>query len=561
MDNRMPSIAPPLQPPLSGSTKILCYTAAALVPLAYLFLYSPYGMDTTDIGYFYGFPWRLLQGEFPYRDFYYINPPVAISWHALWMFLTPETWNVLAGRAGFLLEMLLTSWLTTLYLNRVFALERLGLPLSLLATTGFVFAVHSFPHMPWHTIDGIFFSSVALYAGISGHPFIAGFFAVLPSLCKQSFTLVPLGLALSFWFLRPRKREVIFFISAAGLTFLAYRLILQQAGAWDAFVFMTTAPLNFSEALDSGIFIYLRQPWWIPALAALPFLGLRLAKKDVPDWLQPIPVYLFLLAMRYIVKTHMEQRWIGYGESWPMFCVILGGLCLLFPRRNLLPWLRDTESPHPLLRCVAGLGAPLLVAWSVGISGGYKVPAFFAVPLIFALLVLHARLGGRPLRAAVTALVLGLVMFRAGYEYPYVFPSRPMPRASLTFNAGDIFPKASGIYVDKEMYEELRELRLLRERYGPGYKTMPGFTMAYYLTGDKPAFPADWLMDWSISNQPDKLYQILLEKDLTVFMEKDQMDMEQADGYERNRYTIPQRVRKTWTVIDETPHFLVMRKP
>ena len=137
-----------------------------------------------------------------------------------------------------------------------------------------------------------------------------------------------------------------------------------------------------------------------------------------------------------------------------------------------------------------------------------------------------------------------------------------MPRATLTFNAGDIYPKASGVYVDRDMYERLQELRMLREKYGPGYKALPGFPLAYYLNGDQPAFPCEWVHDWAINNEADKVYQLLVDKDITVFMERDQMDILYPDAaYTRTKYSVPHKVRTTWRVVEETPHFVVMKRP
>ena len=91
------------------------WAAAVLTPLAYLLFYTPYGMDTTDFGYFYGYAWRILEGQVPYRDFYYIKPALPLYWHAFWMWLTPENVNVLAGKAGFVAGMLAASWFAALF--------------------------------------------------------------------------------------------------------------------------------------------------------------------------------------------------------------------------------------------------------------------------------------------------------------------------------------------------------------------------------------------------------------------------------------------------------------
>lgn len=554
----------------------IAWPLALLVPLAYLWFYTPYGMDTTDFGFFYGYPWRILQGEIPYRDFYYINPSFPLFWHAFWLKVTPEHWGVLGGKAGFVAAMLAASWMLTLFLGKTFDLERMGVPAPLLATAGFVWGVHAFAHVPWHTVDGIFFAAAALWTGGAGHPLLAGLLACLSALTKQSYFFVPLGVATCLFFLRPRKREALYTLAAALLGWLAWWAFLRHVGAWDAFRNLTSKPLDIAEALEAGIFIYLRQEWWLPALASVPWLAWFAARRfapatlsalrlpsTLPQLLQPGILYLWLIAVRYVHEVFAVRSWTGFGESWPTLWLVLGGVCVLLPATVLRPWLRDAQAqgPHALLRAATALGAPLLVAWSAGISGGYKTPALCALPLLFAFLLVHARLGGKAALAAWTALVLGLIMFRAGYEYPYTFPIKQLARAHLIYDAGEVFPKASGVMVDKDMYETLRELKELRARYGKNYRVLPGFPHAYYLTGDAPAFPSEWLLDWQIVNQFDKVYQELVDRDITVFMLRDQMDTEQADGYARAGYTVPQMVRKRWRIVEETPHFVVMRPP
>lgn len=539
----------------------LPWAVAVLVPAAYLVLYTPYGMDTTDFGYFYGYAWRILDGQMPYRDFSYIKPALPLYWHALWLRLTPEHLGVLAGKAGFLATMLAASWCAAAYLGRIFRLNSLGLPLPLLATCGFVWGVHSFPHMPWHTADGVLFAGGALLAGVSGWPLVAGLLAGCAMLCKQSFLLVPPAVVALVWLERASGRKAFRCVAGWLGALAAAWLFLRAGGALEAFSRMTTGQLDIREALDAGIYIYFRQNWLFPLIAAAPWLAGRFFGRRLPAWLFPAYVYLALLTAWYVREVISKEGWIGYGISWPMLFMVLGGVCALFPRVFLVRWLRDAQSSLPRLRAAAGLGAGLVAAWSVAISGGYKVPAFFAVPLLFSFFAVHARLGGSVRPLAWAALAAGLVMFGTGYQYPYVFPERPMPRASLIHDAGSVYPRATGVMVDADMLGRLAELKALRAKYGPAYKTLPGFSFAYYLNGDKPVYGSDWLIDWEINGEVDRLYQELLDKKLTVFMERDQMDAERADAYDRAGYGVPQRVRRHWHVVEETPHFVVFQPP
>lgn len=544
---------------------------AFLVPAAYAVFYAPYGMDTTDFGYFYGQPWRILQGEVPYRDFAYITPPVALYWHAFWLRVTPDGISVLAGKISFLAEMLAAAWMGTFYLNRVFDLKLLGLPLSLLATAGFVWGVHAFPPMPWHTVDGLFFGSAALLAGICGFSSLAGLLAGLCMFVKQSFLFVPVATALMIFVCRP-KRETIFCLLGTGFVLLANWLLLHRLNAWDAFCSQTTGQLDIREALQGGIFIYLTQNPVLPALAAAPFLFQRLLRRfrgtsaPLPFVLQPVPFYFCLLAAVYIHDVLRQKAWTGYGDSWPTLFMVIGGACLIFPAFFLKDTLQKRYVPcanAPLLRAGVALGSALLLSWSTGISGGYKIPAFGALPLLFCALLVHRRLQGMSsVRAcAMLALVAGLAMFRAGYEYPYVFPLRPMPRSSLVHDAGEIYPKASGVYVDAEMLGKLRELRELRLKYGPDYKTLPAFPLAYFLNDDRPVYPAEWLMDWQIGGRVEEFYRQLEERDITVLMEKDQIGVASPDAYASRRYSVPLRVAENWRKVEETRYFVVLRRP
>lgn len=570
---------------------------AILIPLAYLALYAPYGMDTTDFGFFYGHPWRILQGEVPFRDFYYTKPPVSLYWHSFWLWLMPERLSVLSGKAGFLAEMLGNAWLGSLFLHRIFAFSKIGISLPLLATTSFVFSVHTFPAMPWHTADGTLFGAMALWFAVCGkkpdssdltqkslsewgYGLLAGLFAGFALLTKQSFLFIPLAALLVSLLFHSRIRSLAVFLGTALFCGI-FVVFLWHFNALKAFLEQTTGGLGIQEALEAGIFIYLRQNLTLPGaaiLAAICFLILtKLCFKQKKalsylSFLQPVPAYFLILAIWYIYTALNTPEWIGYGTSWPTLFVLLGGVVMLLPQPFLTGF-----SQEKIFAPALGLGAALLLAWSTGISGGYKTPAFFATPLLFTAILLHRKwhqwlnkcvMGNENSQNVFHGngvlwliLISGLVMFRVGYERPYVFPVRDMPRSSLSYDAGSVFPRMTGVLVDQQSLEILQELRDLRAKYGANYKTLPGFPLAYFLTGDKPALPAEWLQDWEINGECEKVYQLLKDRNIVVFFERSQLDILSPDGYARTKYTVPNRVRHEWQQIEETKHFVVFRKP
>ncbi len=560
---------------------------AVLIPAAYAVLYAPYGMDTTDFGYFYGHARRILLGEIPYRDFIYSKPPFSLYWHALWLRITPDTLAVLGGKLGFLASMLGAAWLGALTLHKVFDFRELGLPVSLLATASFVYGVHAFPPMPWHTADGVLFGSACLYAAACGRPGLAGLLGAAAVLIKQSFLPVPPAAACLAFSLHSGRQALILLLSA-GIAAGAALGALAACDALHPFLEMTTGGLSLTEAVEAALLIYLRQDRAIPAAALVLWAVCILLRRrygvKVPGL---VPIYFVILTVWYVCTALTSREWIGFGASWPTLLTVLGAVQVLFPGR-LIPVPLRADLPDGAarsglgglvarLRPSATLGALLLLAWCTGISGGYKVPAFCAVPLIFAALLLHVRLTGGPEGKPATvadtapegkagtvawiALACGLVMFRAGYEHPYIFPQRPMPRTALTFHAGDVFPALTGVMTDATMYETLAEFKHLRTTYGSNSKTVPAFPLAGLLTGDRPVLPAEWLQDWEIAYRTDEIYNLLVERDIIVFFERDQLDTLAPDGYARTRYTVPARIRREWTQIDETPHFVVFRRP
>ena len=76
-----------------------------------------------------------------------------------------------------------------------------------------------------------------------------------------------------------------------------------------------------------------------------------------------------------------------------------------------------------------------------------------------------------------------------------------------------------------------------------------------------PVISSDWLQNWEINGKYQEVYDELVKKRVTVFMERDQMDAERPDGYERTGYTVPQWVRHRWKQIGETKHFVVFQVP
>jgi hypothetical protein len=187
-------------------TGALVWTRAALPAAwaAWLALFVAVGLDGLNLkedGYLLTLAERVVRGETPYRDFAYIRPPLPILIQAAWLHVIPG-YAVAASRWYFALEMALILAAVYALLGRV---DRDRVPRALVALFAVVFAfTGGFVAMPWHTYDGVLFSTLAAWALVAaaerrscGLAAAAGLAAGAAALSKQGFAAVAAaGLAL-----------------------------------------------------------------------------------------------------------------------------------------------------------------------------------------------------------------------------------------------------------------------------------------------------------------------------------------------------------------------------
>jgi len=64
----------------------------------YALYYSFYGYDDADGGYTLALSWRICNGEFPYRDFILVRPPLSPLFHSLPLFILPDNYQIIFDR-------------------------------------------------------------------------------------------------------------------------------------------------------------------------------------------------------------------------------------------------------------------------------------------------------------------------------------------------------------------------------------------------------------------------------------------------------------------------------
>jgi hypothetical protein len=100
-----------------------------------------------------------------------------------------------------------------------------------------------------------------------------------------------------------------------------------------------------------------------------------------------------------------------------------------------------------------------------------------------------------------------------------------------------------------------RDLQQLATQFGPGFKTLPHFTLANYLTNTFPVLPLDWVVLRESGSGNYLIDSTLNKNNFLFFVQKAQIQRIQIDP----EMKFAQKVLEKGNIIAETPHFLVVR--
>ena len=391
-------------------------------------LYASLGFSPMDEGYMLSGSRRLLDGQLPHRDYVSLRPVLTQALHAhflLWAGDRLMWWSRLAP----LVQMALASWIWVGLLDRAFGVFAGRFRRWCLAFLAFMTGLHTFPLMPWNSIDGFFLMTLGI-AGCLVLPSRGRWVALvclgLAPLTRQNFLLALPLLVLALGEGR-RVRSWLF----AFLPSLLYGLLLLLGGGLpDAIAqnrshqsyFLPTAFAFFGRSFE------LTRPGLLVGATA----GALLACFRNPS-LRRIGVGLLLGGLAYAIFT-LPRYYAGTVHSWFLMGAVVGLTPFVFRGERLR------------LAILA-----LIVAWSVALSAGYPTPSLGCGPL--ALLLAAAAFTGlmqeEPVRAReLTALAAGLLLLAAVCQFhkartTMVYFDWPAPY--LRHDLGGVLRGATGI--------------------------------------------------------------------------------------------------------------------
>jgi len=497
------------------------------------------GYHPTDDGLIYSWSWRIFNGEVPYRDFIYIRTPLTLYLHTTWLWL-PDGWQIPAGRLAYYLEMIGVVAFPLAWAVRT-GCVRTDVRSIGLVVMGLAFALHSFPPIPWYTVDGLLFGSAALTALLWSRTIDSSRSAVwwraaasaavaLSVLCKQNFAVLPLFLAtfalVEFarscaghrWPLLLASFLPGAMVAAGFVTWLAAMGALTQA------IRQLTTTVPPGEPLFSAATVYVRFPV-IVTLAILVPAGFVLAwsaQTRTPFGAYALvrriatPAVLLALVLAELALPVLEATgWGAYRMGHPVFWALVGiatALTLLRSRRGV----GDTETP------LLGWGL-LALAWAGSISGGYASPILGLAPmgLLLAQALPPERVRWeRPLVAASVLAVLALHLV-LNLQYPY----RERPRAEQTADLGRLYPRFGHLLTNQASYERFAELKRMIDELaiarGRTFAVTPTYALIYFLNGTRNPVSVNTYSYIEYRGFEDQLAREFEERRPITFVERD----------------------------------------
>jgi hypothetical protein len=274
----------------------LSITSAAFLSMVAIL----YGIEFTDTGFVLGLAHRIAIGQRIYFDFDYVRPPLT---PLLWSF--PLRLEIEAKELLIRLLVLLQKIATATGLYQIVRTRGVNrIPSLWVGIISFGFLVHHLPLMPWHTTDGLFFASFAVFFYAYNFPLVSFIFAVMSALTKQSFYLFPVIIfSLSIVYFR-RSRLIL----TCAVVIIGFAL--SGNPYLKAFSSISVEGTSLKDFLHAAVSPHFKVTKWSALFVGLLFLLSMFYKKRSINLVAAILILFPIFNMTY----HASSQWLSSGK-------------------------------------------------------------------------------------------------------------------------------------------------------------------------------------------------------------------------------------------------------
>lgn len=526
-----------------------------------------YAFHPTDDGFILGYAWRIIHGEIPYRDFIYVRTPLSPYIACLW-FLFPKSWQFLIARASFYLWIsiaVITVGLIALKIEKKSLQKTEFLYFIFMAVSFMIWAIHNFPPMSWHTVDGVLLSSVgislfvwSLYLLFQSKVHKIKYFIIRITsgllcgaayLAKQNYVPILVFFGLLIWieffilFKKDKRFAILnFSISLISLIFLTilfiFYLELSNGIGYMIAQLMRASKINLlfevgfnyyfqkSNLFNLGIlmgafagfspffyrFVHKRPNRIVLTLSAVIIIA--------------TPIFIAIMSYKYVTTGNL-------GLAYPVFWWIVTSFVI----GQILSLDKIKEN---IYKIIFGIGL-IIIVWSSSISWGYYFPfigmcigfiiIFWTIRPLLEIIKSKRLISIMVITISIlSSIVVIYCMGRMNYLHPYKDESRNM----LTANIAEIFPKFGHLYSNERHKRKLNNLKLLAKECGAFSENrnkivmIPNHGIWYFLTDTRNPVSLDWITPAEYQIFHDRLILELKTKAKIAIIEKESTDENSA---------------------------------
>lgn len=399
-----------------------------ILSLMYLIFISLYSINQYDLGFQLSMVSRIKSGQIIYKDFDYVRPFFSIVFWDYLLKAVPLTseYLILISRILVIVQSFIICYLIQ---KIIFNKSSLQVTIFLL-----ICFLHTFPIMPWHTIDGIFFSIISLFFYQKKWYLSTLIFIIFASFTKQSFFIF--GLAMGLIILRDLSRKFTFdkkdfYISIPAIVFLI--IILFQYHIIDNFkiffnqIFNSSASSGFYENSIAIYFFDKNIKTIIFIITLLLFYFIKINKKYIETLL------LITFPVLLVFPFFNQGTYSGIHSLFLIMVVLF----LKYEPRNSFIFLL------------------LFLGWSSSISWGYNTPIFFIFIFLYKFIEKRKQFFLLLWGLALTSFLL----FRI--KYTYLSDSLINSKYIFSNNVKSI----SGLWISEHEYQYVTEAQEINKIY------------------------------------------------------------------------------------------------
>ena len=532
----------------------LSWPIFVLIILFYGFMYAPFGLDNNDSGFILGLAHQVFLGESFYDEIIYVRPPVSPILHSFVFYEPFSIAPMLFDRLFVIFQIATYSFLSAILAKNYFnwTSEFAGV----ISSLAFVFSCHSFPLMAWHTIDGVFFSIVAIYFLVLGVSkcncflFLAACLSILAAAAKQPFYLSPLiilGLSL---ILEGKIR--VFFINLVSIFCASalFMVALGEFGAKDLFFDAISSQTSLHDLLRAGVYSYVKDIvnlrsifGALPLLAVLVFIFIKNKQTTISSYFLILSIFLFLITIGqfYFSLT-------AWGQPLPVFDSIF---VTTFLCSAAMIWRTRKDSWMVMF-------AMHVIAWSASISWGYQTAILYAAPSVItvAFFVENSIKSNNLIKAACIAILpISVAIFFMANQYTYSLEG-PVQRASITADMSKISPVLKYIKSTPEQHKLYTQLMSIMKDLGDSqYVVLPNIPLAHALQGKPNPLGIDWPLNAEVGKHKQKLKDRLSNRVDFAIIHKKASPKPETEGMFGSEITA--YVANNWHLVKLTENFAV----